>query len=419
MGERKGLQLGTLDFSKLLPSTPPGETFQGLVRLMGQRLRMVVEWSGRGADGGRDLIFVETQSGPINARSVRWLVSCKDNSESKRSVTERDVGSVSDKVKQHKCDGFLLATTTTASTGLKEMLDTLDIAAGGTIQTKVWDCFEITQMLLSSEFTDLLLQFFPDHQRREAVSKLDAAREIVEAALPRFLAGRVRERLVPFKERYSLLSGSTVWPHDAEQQALIDTLKLSVAHRLRVHVAEETIEKLHFDAFMAFSNCLIRNYTSRAITFLKAVAETSSDDRVIYNAIEMLRESGEFSLNEELKITCRCDTDTLFDLYYEKASNILSDPHLWKGGLGFLAEGRFALAEELRQKVFRPHDDVSDVDIVELNLSGGSRVSVSARVSMNVLDDSGDPDEPPSEKSVSYNVEAHFDGSGLIIDSIE
>ena len=115
--------MGTLDFSKLSPNIPPGETFQGLVRLMGERLGMVAEWTGRGADGGRDLIFVETQRGPIKAHPVRWLVSCRDKSESNRAVTERDVGSVSEKVRQHKCDGFLLATTTTASTGLKEMLE--------------------------------------------------------------------------------------------------------------------------------------------------------------------------------------------------------------------------------------------------------------------------------------------------------
>ena len=120
---KKGWQVGTLDFSKLSPNIPPGETFQGLVRLMGERLGMVAEWTGRGADGGRDLIFVETQRGPIKAHPVRWLVSCRDKSESNRAVTERDVGSVSEKVRQHKCDGFLLATTTTASTGLKEMLE--------------------------------------------------------------------------------------------------------------------------------------------------------------------------------------------------------------------------------------------------------------------------------------------------------
>jgi hypothetical protein len=73
---------------------------------VGERLGMVVEWSRRGADGGRDLIFIETLHGPIKARLVRWLVSCKDNSESNLAVKERDIGSATDKVKQHKCEGF-------------------------------------------------------------------------------------------------------------------------------------------------------------------------------------------------------------------------------------------------------------------------------------------------------------------------
>src|SRR5215468_703886 len=189
---------------------------------------MVVEWTGRGPDGGRDLIFIETQQGPIKARTVRWLVSCKDNSESNRAVTERDVGSVLDKVRQHKCDGFLLATTTTASTGLKEMLDKIDVSSGGPVQTKVWDRFEITQKLLSNRFSDLLTQFFPEHQRKEAVAKLDAAREVVEASLPRSAVGHVRMHLVPHAERKEFLSGSKVWPHDPGQQTIIDELKANL-----------------------------------------------------------------------------------------------------------------------------------------------------------------------------------------------
>jgi hypothetical protein len=228
--------LPTLDFSKLdpprgeTPATPKGETFEGLIRLLGQRLGMVAESSGRGPDGGRDLFFVETQQGPINARSVRWLVSCKDNSDSNRSVTERDIGSVTDKIQQHKCGGFLLATTTTASTGLKELLDKLDSTNGGPMQTKVWDRHDITQMLLSDRCADLLLQYFPEHHRREAVARLDAAREVVEAHLPRFVVGQVRAHLVPRKEREALLSGSKVWPHDADQQTIIDTIMASLAN---------------------------------------------------------------------------------------------------------------------------------------------------------------------------------------------
>jgi len=376
---------------------------------MGERLDMVVEWTGRGPDGGRDLIFVETQRGPIKARSVRWLVSCKDNSENGRSVTEKDVGGVLDKVKQHKCNGFLLATTTTASTGLKGMLDGLDISAGGEIQTKVWDRFEITQMLLSDRFSDLLMQFFPEHQRREAVATLDAARNVVEAALPRFLAGQVRARLVPFKERFSLLSGSKVCPHDADQEALIDTLKSVGRPRLSACVVPQaTLDKLNFNAFMSFSDTLIRNFPTSAIEFLKASAETSTKDGIIYNAIEMLRESGMFTLADELKITRLCDSDTLYDLYYQKAHDTLNDPHVWNG-----------LADGLRQTVLRPHDDVADVDIVDLSFSGGSRVSVRASVSMNVLDDSDDSDESRPERTVLCKVDSHFDGFGLIIDSIE
>jgi hypothetical protein len=128
------------------------------------------------------------------------------------------------------------------------MLDQLDITMGGHIQTKVWDRFEITQTLLSSRCTDLLLQFFPDHQRREAVAKLDAAREVVEASLPRFIAGEVRECLVPYAERLALLSGKTVWPHDADQHALIDELATSWRH---VPSIEKVINSLHFDAFMS------------------------------------------------------------------------------------------------------------------------------------------------------------------------
>ena len=54
--------MATLDFTEL-DKKPPGEALEALVRLIGARLGMGVEWSGRGPDGGRDLIFHETQEG--------------------------------------------------------------------------------------------------------------------------------------------------------------------------------------------------------------------------------------------------------------------------------------------------------------------------------------------------------------------
>jgi hypothetical protein len=397
--------VATLDFGKL-KSGAPGEAFEGLVRLMGERLGMLVQWSGRGSDGGRDLIFVETQSGPIKTRPVRWLVSCKDNSDSNRAVTEKDAGSVLDKVHQHKCDGFLLATTTTVSTGLRELLDKLDLSMTGSIQTKVWDRFEITRMLLSDQCADLLMQFFPDHQRQEAVATLDAAREVVEASLPRFVAGLVRERLVPCTERLTLLSGSNVWPHDTSQQVIIDELKGHVLNRWGTRRAAEKIQEFEFDAFMAFADSLSRNFPRKAMKFLKDVAQTSHDGGVVYNAVEMLRENDEFTLAEEVEIARQCDRETLFELYQQMAHDILSDSGTWD--------------QRLPEQIERFANDVEmvDTEVDDLDFSGGDALCVTARVSMRIRGSSPDPNEPPVEGDFSYIVEAHFEGDGLEIDSI-
>src|SRR3954453_1408935 len=137
--------MATLDFHEL-SSKPAGETLEGLVRLIGERLGVTVSWTGRGADQGRDLIFVEAQSGRIGSTPVRWLVNCKDNSKSNQAVSEQDVGSIVDKVRQHNCDAFLLVTTTTVGTALKAKLDALASGPQDRIQTKVWDRFELTAM---------------------------------------------------------------------------------------------------------------------------------------------------------------------------------------------------------------------------------------------------------------------------------
>lgn len=158
--------MATLDFSEL-GSKPSGETFEALVRLIGERLGLTVSWTGRGADQGRDLTFIETRSGRMGSTPVRWLVNCKDNSKTGQSVSEQDVGSIVDKVQQHGCHGFLLATTTTVGTALKAKMDALPSHPQNPIQTKVWDRFELTSILLSNEFADLLRQFFSKRASQE------------------------------------------------------------------------------------------------------------------------------------------------------------------------------------------------------------------------------------------------------------
>lgn len=66
-----------------------------LLELVGLR---VIEGPSRGADGGRDLVVVETRSGSIGESEIRWLVSCKHFARSGRAVTSDDERDIADRV---------------------------------------------------------------------------------------------------------------------------------------------------------------------------------------------------------------------------------------------------------------------------------------------------------------------------------
>lgn len=79
------------------------------------------ERSGRGPDGGRDLIVTEWRSSLMTAgrRPFRWLVQCKNFAKSNKSVQPQNVGSILDKISRHKADGYLLVTSTIPSTDVE------------------------------------------------------------------------------------------------------------------------------------------------------------------------------------------------------------------------------------------------------------------------------------------------------------
>jgi hypothetical protein len=397
--------MATFDFREL-GVEPVGEHFEALVRLLGERFGLQVQWTGRGADGGRDLVFIETQAGPLKTTAIRWLVSCKDNSQSNRSISEKDVGSIVDKVRQHKCEGFLLATTTTVSSGLKELLDRLDPSAGGEIQTKVWDRFEITKMLLLPQCEDLVLQFFPEQKKKEAVARLEEARQIIEASVPRFISGKVRECLIPFSEREKNLAGGSIWPHDEEQAKLIDELAPKLVRRTGIPAAVEQIELLDFDAFTSLVDRLIRNFPDRAKQLLRVLARRSQDSAIVFNAIEILRESDDFSLDRELEITKRCDPDTLFELYRDMTYDSLQDVGAWN----------WRLPSEVER--YDDNVEVESATIEDLEFEGGDAINLSARLTLEVSGSSSDPCRP-SRGRTSFDVKGYWLYDGIEIESIK
>lgn len=398
--------MSTLDFSEL-GGKLQGEAFEALVRLIGERLGMIVQWSGRGADGGRDLFFIEQQQGALARRTIKWLVSCKDHSASGASVKEGEVGSIVDKLTQHRCEGFLLATTTTASTGLKERLDRLDVCGGGTLHTKVWDRFEITRYLGEERFAALRQQFFPRHTARANMMTIDAAREIIETSLPRVAAGHVRRHLVSRSERLAQLDGARVWPADPDQRRIIDRLKIHAIDRHGLDKAIDRLTELHFDAFVAFMDALIRNFPADARRLLAAAAAESHDDGFLFNAIDMLREFDDFSQDDEIELARRCDPDTLHEMYRDTVVD------------GLMKTSRFD--GHLPPSILRIDDDVhvDDVSVSDVEFSGGSDVRFTASVKLNISGYSMNPEQPPAgQATFPCTVRGYLTGGGIEIDRV-
>lgn len=389
--------MATLDFGEL-GSKPAGETLEGLVRLIGERLGLTVSWSGRGADQGRDLIFIETQSGRIGSTPVHWLVNCKDNSKTSQAVTEQDVGSIVDKVQQHGCDGFLLATTTTVGTALKAKLDALASNPQSRTPTKVWDRFELTSMLLSNEFADLLRQFFPKQQAKNAAIEIDAAREKIEASVPRVVVGALRRHLVPYKERMNSLTGANVWPHDSDQQKIIDWIGPKIVGRTPRASTIKTLRDLHFDAFLAFVDQLIRTFPDDAYSHLLLYAQEERDSGRIFNLIQILREFDGFTDELELPIAARSDEETLWEIYDDFVIQSLSEESYWQS---------HTLWEIER---FHEMIEINDIEVDEVQFTGGDGVSFEALVHFDVSGSTDDGDHGySSRETFTYSITGYLE----------
>jgi hypothetical protein len=162
-----------------------------------------VSRSGRGQDGGCDLLVTTMVKDFISPRFLRWVVQCKHKAASGRSVSPRDFKdefSFPDVVTHHHADGYLLVCSTRPSTKLKAHLDRL--TSGGARQYVAWDYARVCEEVFKHE--GVMKQFFPEEyrlqqgmvdgneiqkwvrQHRGAISNdaLSALREIVDLGAP-------------------------------------------------------------------------------------------------------------------------------------------------------------------------------------------------------------------------------------------
>jgi hypothetical protein len=147
-----------LDF-KELPAD--GEAFEQLIRELLFSYGMAVEWSGRGPDGGRDLICREPLKSLIAPTNRTWLVQCKHFAHANRSVGVDDLDNIVDSCVHHKATGYLLACSTQPSSALVNRLDGVTTNPANAITATFWDGVTIERLLSRPRQWAIAQRFFP------------------------------------------------------------------------------------------------------------------------------------------------------------------------------------------------------------------------------------------------------------------
>lgn len=147
-----------LDFKEMAQD---GNDFELLTRELLFARDMRAYWSGRGADGGRDLLAVEVGDPTLGAKERRWVVSCKHFAHADRSVGNADLGEISDICAQHQAEGFLLVCSTHLSAGAVERLDAIERNQASRIATHYWDGVTLERLLTTPAGWAIAQRFMP------------------------------------------------------------------------------------------------------------------------------------------------------------------------------------------------------------------------------------------------------------------
>lgn len=403
-----------LDFKELATSrasSPPGENFEGLVRELGKGLGLNPEWSGRGSDQGRDLLFTESRKGPLGLYEMRWLVSCKDFANSGRSVTERDAGSVIDKVKQHGASGFLLATTTTASSGLKAVLDSL--RERGQIETLVWDRHDLESILLRDENTDLLKRYLPiSYDALQRLSSLPQALDSLRALVP----GPIYDRISTFIEIYSAdntwLTGELIWPHDLHSAETIDhAIRLLLEKDDPVEAVDALREgEIEFDAVEAMLTTLASFRPEPTRALCRALIRTGDSDGPSLFAYRFYVDNFEPANDEQIALAVQLASEDLHHLYAEEISAFINED--------FTADpGKYEAWSDL--DALSSHTRIREVyaDNVELApRAERSAIEFNATISIEAALEFGR--EPARSMSLPGRAVGYIDAHGIFLEAV-
>ena len=163
-----------IDFTELQEhETSKGSGLENMVCRILSSMGLEVIYSGVGADGGCDILATGTIKNSHNDKQGNWLIECKDKSISKRAVSTTEVGII-DNCFAHKCDSYLLVTTTQPSSGLVTKMNRITNNEELNIVAAYWNREKLIEILYKEEFEDILKEYLPNSYRN--VKELDKPR---------------------------------------------------------------------------------------------------------------------------------------------------------------------------------------------------------------------------------------------------
>lgn len=310
-----------IDFTELRGQVP-GEAFQELIRLLTREMGLNPIYTGRGPDQKRDIILTEPLKGTLTNEKIVWIVECKDFVKSGKSVQEKDLPSIKDKLAQHKADGFILATSTTPSSSAKELIDKLDIKQGGHIYTHVWDSAELKRMLIEPNNHKILKQFLPDSYKR--VVALDSIEEIL-AAFKSQVPEEIHLKLMNLIKPYTgaSLKGSVIWPYDPETAEKIDRIVNSLIFENNPSEAVDTSINIDISAFNAMINRLAEKYPDECEEYLFNIVTGIDDTNVRFNAAQLIYDNFEVDPEVRMNIASKLDSSDLYILFESEIIDVI------------------------------------------------------------------------------------------------
>src|SRR3954453_3905240 len=146
-----------LDFKEL---PDDGNGFELMIRELLFSRGYRVYWSGRGPDGGRDLLAIESGHSALGAKERKWVVSCKHFAHADRAVGVTDLGEIRDTCEHHQADAFLLVCSTYRRQPPR--LEGIDHDRATRIATHYWDGAFLERLLSAPAGWSIAQRFMPE-----------------------------------------------------------------------------------------------------------------------------------------------------------------------------------------------------------------------------------------------------------------